>query len=59
VMHVEQLAYVENGAIIECSDLWLRGDCFRLIAGVSRSGKGNLDLSMSMIAGAGLGSSTF
>jgi DNA-binding GntR family transcriptional regulator len=59
VMHVEQLAYVENGAIIECSDLLLRGDCFRLIAGVSRSGKGNLDLSMSMIAGAGLGSSTF
>lgn len=53
VMHVEQLSHLASGAIVECSDLWLRGDCFRLIAGVSRSGKGDLDLAMSMVAGAG------
>ena len=59
VMYVEQLAYLDDGAIVECSDLWLRGDCFRLIAGVSRSGRGNLDLAMSMVAGAGPDRSSF
>lgn len=49
VMHVEQLAFLEDGQVIECSDLWLRGDRFRLTAAVSRTGRGNLDFSMSVI----------
>ena len=51
VMHVEQLTYLENGAVIECSDLWLRGDCFRLVASVSRTGKRNFGVAMAVIPG--------
>jgi DNA-binding GntR family transcriptional regulator len=57
-MHVEQLAYLDDGSVIECSDLWLRGDCFRLIAAVNRTGKGNLDFSMSVIPGVGPGANS-
>lgn len=49
VMHVEQLTYLENGAVIECSELWLRGDCFRLVAAVNRIGKRNLGIAMSVV----------
>lgn len=56
VMNVEQLAFLEDGAVIECSDLWLRGDCFRLSAAVSRTGKGNVGFSMSVRPGAASGS---
>ena len=55
VMNVEQLAFLEDGTVIECSDLWLRGDCFRLIAAVSRTGNGNVGFSMSVLPGAGSG----
>jgi DNA-binding GntR family transcriptional regulator len=55
VMNVEQLAFLEGGSVIECSDLWLRGDCFRLIAAVSRTGNGNVGFSMSMLPGVGPG----
>ncbi len=46
VMYVEQLAFLEDGAVVECSDIWLRGDCFRVAAAVSRTGQGNLGFSM-------------
>lgn len=52
VMHVEQLTYLDDGAIIECSELWLRGDWFRLVAAVRRTGRGNLGLAVSVIPGA-------
>jgi DNA-binding GntR family transcriptional regulator len=55
VMHVEQLTFLEDGTVIECSELWLRGDCFRLVAAVSRAGKGNLGLAVSVIASAAPG----
>jgi GntR family transcriptional regulator len=55
VMHVEQLTYLDNGARIECSDLWLRGDWFRLVAAVSRSGRTNIGLAVSVIPGAAPG----
>lgn len=48
VMHVEQLTYLDNGDVIECSELWLRGDCFRLVAAVNRVGKGNIGLAMAV-----------
>lgn len=55
VMHVEQLTFLEDGSVIECSDLWLRGDCFRLVAAVSRTGKGNLDMAVAVVSGAAPG----
>jgi DNA-binding GntR family transcriptional regulator len=55
VMHVEQLTFLEDSSVIECSDLWLRGDCFRLVAAVSRTGKGNLDLAVAVVSAAAPG----
>jgi DNA-binding GntR family transcriptional regulator len=55
VMHVEQLTFLEDGAVIECSDLWLRGDWFRLVAALNRTGRGNLGLAVSVVPGAILG----
>lgn len=52
VMHVEQLTYLDDGDVIECSELWLRGDWFRLVAAVNRTGKGNLGLAMAVVPGA-------
>jgi DNA-binding GntR family transcriptional regulator len=50
VMHVEQLTYLDNGDVIECSEIWLRGDCFRLVAAVNRVGKGNIGLALAVSA---------
>lgn len=36
VMYVQQLSYLKDGAPIELSDLWFRGDQFRLSAQVKR-----------------------
>ena len=39
VMYVQQLSYLENGAAIELSDLWIRGNNFRISAIIKRDGK--------------------
>ena len=39
VMHVEQQAYLDDGTVIECSDIWLSGDRFRLVAAVQAPGQ--------------------
>jgi DNA-binding GntR family transcriptional regulator len=36
VMYLEQLVYLDDGSPIELSDVWLRGDRFRLSAAVKR-----------------------
>jgi len=38
VMYLEQVVYLQDGSPIELSDVWLRGDRFRLWATVSRRG---------------------
>ena len=42
VLYLEQLVYLESGAPIELSDVWLRGDRFRLSAMVKRTRAGTL-----------------
>ncbi len=37
LMYIEQIVYLQDGRSIECSDVWLRGDRFKLPATVSRS----------------------
>ena len=54
-MHVEQQAYLEDGTVIECSDIWLSGDRFRLVAAVRRPGSGNVGIAMAVLPGAGSG----
>ena len=36
LMYIEQIVYLADGRSIECSDVWLRGDHFKLAAVVSR-----------------------
>jgi GntR family transcriptional regulator len=48
VMHIEQLTYLDDGSLVEFSDLWLRGDQFRLSAVVKRSSPGEAGLSVSL-----------
>lgn len=56
VMHVEQQAFLEDKTVIECSDIWLCGDRFRLVAAVKRPGAGNLGLAMAVVPGTNSGS---
>ena len=49
VMHVEQQALLEDGTVIECSDIWLSGDRFRLVAAVSRPGRNGLGIGMTVL----------
>jgi DNA-binding GntR family transcriptional regulator len=37
VMYLQQVSYLENGTPIELSDIWIRGDAFRLSAQVKRN----------------------
>ena len=39
IMYMEQVLYLQDGSPIELSDLWLRGDRYRLSARVSRRGE--------------------
>lgn len=48
VMHIEQVTYLNDGSLVEFSDLWLRGDQFRLSAVVKRSSPGQAGLSVSL-----------
>ncbi len=43
VMYLEQLTYTKDGKPIELSDIWLRGDRFRLSAIVTRDGDTRMD----------------
>jgi GntR family transcriptional regulator len=42
LMYIEQIVYLEDGRPVECSDVWLRGDRFRLSATMSRHEKQSL-----------------
>lgn len=46
VMHVEQQTLLDDGSVIECSNLWLSGDRFRLSADISRTGGSGLGVSL-------------
>lgn len=37
VLYMEQIVYLESGQAVECSDIWLRGDRFKLSSIISRS----------------------
>ncbi len=39
VMYVRQISYLESGSPIELSDLWIRGNTFRISAIIKRDGK--------------------
>ena len=43
VMYLEQITYTKDGRPIELSDIWLRGDRFRLSAIVTRDGDTHMD----------------
>jgi DNA-binding GntR family transcriptional regulator len=49
VMHIEQQTYLNDESLIEFSDLWLRGDQFKLSALVKRHSPDTMDLSWSMV----------
>jgi len=39
VMYMEQIVYLEDGRAAECSDIWMRGDRFKLSSIITRGGK--------------------
>jgi GntR family transcriptional regulator len=39
VMYMEQIVYLEDGRPVECSDIWMRGDRFKLSSIITRAGK--------------------
>ncbi len=54
VMHIEQQTYLINHQMIEFSDLWLRGDQFKLSAEVQRSNQAQTGLALSWLKNASL-----
>ncbi|MCB0195577.1 MAG: GntR family transcriptional regulator [Anaerolineae bacterium] len=49
VMHLEQQTYLSDNQPIEFSDLWLRGDQFKLSATVQRTSHGKTGLAVSLL----------
>lgn len=49
LMYLEQVTYLHDGSPIECSELWLRGDRFKLGATVKRDDPSPLALSLSAL----------
>jgi len=49
VMHIEQQTYLSDDQLVEFSDLWLRGDQFKLSAQVQRIGKSNTELAVDLL----------
>lgn len=49
VMHIEQQTFLSNNQMIEFSDLWLRGDQFKLSADVQRSNQNQTGLALSLL----------
>jgi GntR family transcriptional regulator len=39
LMYIEQIVYLEDGRPVECSDVWIPGDRFRLSSITARGGK--------------------
>ena len=39
LFYLEQISYLEDGCAIECSDVWLRGDRFKLSSILTRDGR--------------------
>jgi GntR family transcriptional regulator len=52
VMYMEQLVYLKSGEPIEYSNIWLRGESFRLSAIVKRDQASSLPNSLSLVADA-------
>lgn len=50
VMYMEQLVYLKNGEPIEYSNIWLRGESFRLSAVVKRDRASSLPSSLKLVA---------
>ncbi|MBX7234118.1 MAG: GntR family transcriptional regulator [Caldilineales bacterium] len=44
VMYIEQFSYLETGALVEFSEVWLRGDRFKLITDARRNGLSALSM---------------
>ena len=53
VMYIQQLTYLREGPVIEFSDLWLRGDRFKLSALVKRNDLSTSGISVSVLSLAG------
>jgi GntR family transcriptional regulator len=49
VMHIEQQTYLSNDRLIEFSDMWLRGDQFRLSAQVKRGEQSSAGLAVALV----------
>lgn len=49
IMHIEQQTYLNDSRLIEFSDLWLRGDQFKLSARVQRTGFRKTSLAVSLL----------
>jgi DNA-binding GntR family transcriptional regulator len=49
VMHIEQQTYLSDSRLIEFSDLWLRGDQFKLSADVQRTGQNASGLALALV----------
>ena len=49
VMHIEQQTFLNNDQLVEFSDLWLRGDQFRLTAEVPRRGMRDSGLAVALV----------
>ena len=42
LMYIEQIVYLDDGRPVECSDIWLAGDRFKLSSLITRDGKQTL-----------------
>jgi DNA-binding GntR family transcriptional regulator len=49
IMHIEQQTYLKNNQLIEFSDLWLRGDQFKLSSQVWRTGTNETGLDVALL----------
>lgn len=49
VMHIEQQTFLTNNQLVEFSDLWLRGDQFKLSAQVQRTDQSHFGLAVSWL----------
>lgn len=48
-MHIEQQTYLSDNRLVEFSDLWLRGDQFKLLARMQRASLSETGLAVSLL----------
>ncbi len=51
VMYLEQFSYLDDGALVEYSEVWLRGDRFKLVTDARRNGISALTMTRSYSTG--------